>query len=201
MKLKVPFYNQTTPLNCGPIALKMVLSYFGSDFSEEILESKTGIKEGKGISTIQIAIAAASLGYKADFYSKYILFNEDNLRFDFYKKYSEMDLIQSKKLVAKAKGLSVNINESSLPLDELLGFITQNSVPIILIDWNIVINKKDKGYQGHFVPVVGYDEKYVYIHNHGFDNPQEFLPVPRGLFDEARKADGTDEDIVVIRKR
>jgi len=29
MKLDVPFFKQTTALNCGPVALQMVLSYFG----------------------------------------------------------------------------------------------------------------------------------------------------------------------------
>ena len=62
MKLNVPFYKQTTKLNCGPAALRMVLAYFDKDYSLKFLEEKSQIKEGKGVFKIQIAIAAARLG-------------------------------------------------------------------------------------------------------------------------------------------
>ena len=104
MKLKIPFFRQTTKLNCGPIALKMVLAYFGNDVGIEVLEERTGIKEGKGISTIQIATASASLGYKSDFYSKHILFNEENLKHEFYQNYADNDLIEQE-WVNKAKAI------------------------------------------------------------------------------------------------
>ncbi|HKL24198.1 MAG TPA: peptidase C39 family protein [Candidatus Nanoarchaeia archaeon] len=201
MKLDVPFYKQTTPLNCGPIALKMVLSYFGNNKSSDILEEKTGIKEGKGISTIQIATAAASLGYKTDFYSKHVLFNEENLKHGFYQKYSDMDLEQSKKWVKEAKEKGANVQEKKLSLEEILEFLTKDSVPIILLDWNNVKPKEERGYQGHFVPIVGYDKDNVYIHNHGFEDTQKFMPLKKETFDKARKAEGTDEDIMVIYRK
>lgn len=72
MRLEIPFFKQTNEVNCGPIALKMVLAYFGNDEGVDVLEARTGIKEGKGIYTIQIATAAASSGYKTCFYSKHI---------------------------------------------------------------------------------------------------------------------------------
>ncbi|MBU0466707.1 MAG: peptidase C39 family protein [Nanoarchaeota archaeon] len=31
MKLQVPFFKQTTPYNCGPMALRMALAYLGND--------------------------------------------------------------------------------------------------------------------------------------------------------------------------
>lgn len=72
-------------------------------------------------------------------------------------------------------------------------------MPIVLLDWN-KITKKANTYHGHFVPVVGYDEKFIYVHNHGLNNPQSFLQIEKKLFDEARKAQGTDEDILIIYK-
>jgi len=112
-----------------------------------------------------------------------------------------MDLEQSKKLVEDAKAAGVNIQERILSLEELLGFVTKDSILIILLDWNIVKTRKEKGYQGHFVPVVGFDEQNVYIHNHGLNDTQEFMPVPKNIFDKARKADGTDEDIVIVYRK
>ncbi len=198
MKLEIPFFKQTSPLNCGPIALKMVLAYLGKDEEVNVLEARTGIKEGKGISTIQIATAAASSGFKTYFYSKYILFNEENLKHEFYQKYNDMDLEQSRGWVEDAKSVGVNIQERTQSLEELLGFVKKDSVPIILLDWNIVKARKEKGYQGHFVPIVGYDEQNVYVHNHGLSGTQKFLSIPKHIFDEARKAEGTDEDIIVV---
>lgn len=200
MKLEVPFYKQTSELNCGPTALKMVLEYLGKKEKIETLEERTDIKEGMGISTIQIATAAATSGFSCDFYSKHILFNEENLKHNFYQNYSDMDLSQSKEWIEEAKNSGVKIQETTLSLKELLNFVTNNSIPIVLLDWNKVMEREEKGYQGHFVPIVGYDEKNVYIHNHGLGDTKAFMPISRNIFEEGRKAEGTDEDIVVIYK-
>ena len=200
MKLRVPFYKQTTDLNCGPSALKMVLAYFGKNIDIKILEEKIGIKEGKGISTIQIATASSLLGFKTEFYSKYISFNPENLKLDFYKKYSDSDIQKSKKLVKNAKSAGVKIYEKTLPLEKILKFVTKNSIPIVLLDWNIITNGKESGYHGHFVPIVGYDEKEVYVHNHGLKDTKKFMMINKRIFDKARIAKGTDEDFLVIYK-
>jgi len=85
MKLQIPFYLQTTPLNCGPVALKMVLEFLNKKYSIEELEQATGLEKGKAISTIKLAITAARLGFKAKFFSKSIYFNKENLKLDYYK--------------------------------------------------------------------------------------------------------------------
>lgn len=202
MKLNVPFYKQTTALNCGPTALKMVLAYFGEDLDINLLEKRIGIKKGKGIYTIQIATAAASLGFKTDFYSKCLLLNEENLKLDFYKKYAEnIDLEESKKWIEDAKKAGVNLEEKTLTLEELLSKVSKASVPIVLLDWNVVKGKEEKGYQGHFVPIVGYDKTNVYLHNHGLNETQKFMSVTKEIFEKARKAKGTDEDVLIVYRK
>ena len=127
--------------------------------------------------------------------------NEENFKLDFYKKYAEDGLLeQSKRLVEDARKAGVHIQERKLSLEKLLSKVTKDSIPIILLDWNIVMNRKEKGYRGHFVPIVGYDNEKVYIHNPGLNDTKEFMPVPKNIFDEARKAEGTDEDIIIIHK-
>jgi hypothetical protein len=59
------------------------LTCVNKDPGLEILEQRTGIKEGKGISTIQIATAAALSGYQTNFLSKNVYFNEENLKIEF----------------------------------------------------------------------------------------------------------------------
>jgi uncharacterized protein YvpB len=200
MKIRVPFYKQTNPLNCGPSALKMVLAYFGKNIDIKILEEKTGIKEGKGISTIQIAIASSSLDFKTELYSKHLSFNPENLKLDFYKKYTDSDIQNSEKLIKDAKYVGVKLYEKTLSIKEILKFLTKNTVPIILLDWNLVTNREKEGYQGHFVPIAGYDEKNVYVHNPGSKDTGKFFMINKRIFDRARKANGTDEDLLVIYK-
>ncbi len=100
-----------------------------------------------------------------------------------------------------AQKAGVKLEERGVDLEELLGKIGNNSLPIILLDWNVVKEERDKGYKGHFVPVVGYDEESIYVHNHGLNNPTPFLPIKRDIFEEARKAKGTDEDIIIVHNK
>lgn len=202
MKINVPFYKQTTNLDCGPVALKMVFDYFGKDFSIEKISKLVGLKEGKGISTIELAIAAANLGFSTRIISKSISFNKENLKLDFYRKYIDKNLIKNyKKLLRKAEELGVIIEEKTIVLNELVSAVREDSILIMLLDWNVVIGKTGKGYQGHFAPVVGYDDENVYVHNHGFQDTQAFFKIKKEIFDKARKAKGTDEDIVIIYRK
>lgn len=200
MKLNVPFYKQTTTLNCGPAALRIVLAYIDKDPGIEILEQKTELKEGKGIMTIQIATAAALLGHPTKFFSKHIEFNPENKKLEFYKKYTT-ETQQSDSAVKNARRAGVQIEKRTLSLKEILAAITEDSVPIILLDWNVISPKEGRTYQGHFVPVVGYDENNIYVHNHGLVETQAYFPIPKDIFEKARKARGTDEDITIISKK
>ncbi len=110
-----------------------------------------------------------------------------------------MDLEQSKGLVQIAKKAGVRIEERLFSLEELLCHLTEDSIPTVLIDWNVV--KERRGYQGHFVPLVGYDEKNVYVHNHGLEDTKPFFSIDKTKFDKARKAQGADEDIVIVYRK
>ena len=201
MKLKVPFYKQTTPLNCGPTALKMVLEYLGEKFSIEELEKRTGIKEGKAISTLNLAIAVAELGFPLRLLSKYGEINEQLMNLDFYKKLAEENYVEeSKKQLQILKQKGYTLEEKIIKLSELLSYVTENSIPVVILDWNVLFPRYG-GYNGHFVPVVGCDEENVYIHNQGMAETQEFMPIKKQLFDKARKSEGTDEDILIIYRK
>lgn len=199
MNLKVPFYKQSTSLNCGPTVLRMVLAYFDKDYGIKFLEEKVNRFKRKGVSTIKLAIASIRLGFKTEFFSKHILFNEENLKLDFYKEYNDINQEESKKLLEEAKNIGINIQKKSLTLKKLLSKITEDSVPIVLVDWNILL--KEKGYHGHFVPVVGYDRKCIYIHNSRAEDFKGFMSIKKEIFDKMRKAKGTDEDIIVIYRK
>jgi hypothetical protein len=200
MKLEIPFYKQESDTDCGIVALKMVLNYFKEIVDNKTLEELIEKKENKGILTIQIAVAAATLGFKTEFFSKEVNFNEENLKQDFYKKYSDENLLEkSKELLKRAREKGVRVYEKTLDLEEILKVMDNRSVVIVLVDWNVVKGKE--GYQGHFVPLVGYKDDCVIIHDPGKDNPQPFLKLSKELFDKARKSKGTDEDIIIIYRK
>ncbi|HSU72699.1 MAG TPA: peptidase C39 family protein [Candidatus Binatia bacterium] len=199
MKLDVPFYQQTTNLNCGPTALKMALEFLGKTFEIEHISASCGIKEGKGVSSVRLALGAAKLGFRATFLSKTLFFDPSHQQLAFYQNYSDMDVQESKRLVEEAKSAGARLEERTISLTELLTHVTPTSIPVVLLDWNKVTNTP-KGYLGHFVPVVGYDDEFVLVHNQGFTNPTSFLRIPRAVFDDARKAQGTDEDVLIVSR-
>lgn len=86
-------------------------------------------------------------------------------------------------------------------MEKILSKTSENCIPIILLDWNIVRNKREKSYQGHFVPIVGYGPRNIYVHNHGLKNPRAFRSIPKKTFEKARKSQGTDEDILFVYRK
>ena len=200
MKLYVPFYQQDFKNSCGIFALKMVLNYFGKNIKTQDITDKIEAENGKGISTWQLAIGAAKYKFIVKIYSAVEKFDEKLLTINFYKKslpnnyFTKLNQWEN-----KAKNLGVKRIIKHLTLNEILYFVSNKKVPIILLNWNIIKGKK--GFQGHFVPLIGYDKNNVYIHSQGLNNPKKFMKIPRDLFDIARKSKGTEEDILLISNK
>ncbi len=200
MKLKVPFYRQNRKMNCGPAALKIALSYLGKNHSMNKLGELVKAKESKAVSTIQLAIATQHLGFRTEFYSKVIGLNPENLKLEFYKKQSDMKKkSQFDELFQTAKKEGVEIFKKTIPLEEIIRNIKEDRIMIILLDWNIVRGKE--GYNGHFVPIVGHSKNNIYVHNQGFHNTKAYFSIEKTIFEKARKAKGTDEDILIIYRK
>ena len=202
MKLRVPFYKQESKNDCGPTALQMILEYFKEQHSREELINLVDSDKSGVTWTLGLARAVAELGFKTEFYTICLGFNPKNYELEYYQKESDGASSSQQKLERlrkEAHKLGVKIEERSLSLEELLSKVSKNCIPIILLDWSKIKGTPD--FIGHFVPIVGYDEKNVYVHNQGFHNTSAFLSINRKLFEEARKAKGTDEDIVYIHRK
>ena len=198
MRLDIPFFEQTSKTNCGPTVLRMINSYFGEDCSIECIERIIDFKEGNSVSTIELAYASRLLGYRTKFFSNKISFNEDNLNLEFYKRNPGLNKCDLKNIVETAVWAGVFVQEKSINLFEILDFVGVNSVPIVLLDWNVVLGIKGKGYQGHFVPIVGYTKKHILVHNCKLNYSESYMKIPMACFEKSRKAQGTDEDLVVM---
>lgn len=192
MKLELPFFKSRTDEDCGPLALKMVLAYFGKDVSfEEIAEKERRLDSGM-VWSLGIAIAAKELGHEVEFYSSENFSFDDNI--DFYEKYADdcaMIVLEGLKRDADKLG----ILKGNLSFKELLSNVTEDSVPIVLINWFVLAGKD--GFSGHFVPVTGYDDEFVYIHNPGLASPMAHMPVRREIFRKAWESKGTDKDCII----
>ena len=64
-------------------------------------------------------------------------------------------------------------------------------------DNNVISGKKGQ-YQGHFVAITGFDDKYVCYHESGPNHPEPNKRVLKETFIEAWNANGTDNDVVIV---
>ncbi len=202
MKLRIPFYRQESKNDCGPTALQMVLEYLGEiHLRKDLIDLVDSDKSG-AVWTLGLAKAAAELGFKTEFYTTCLGLNPKNYELVYYQKETDGTASSKQKLErleAEAHSLGVYMEERSLTLKEILSKTSKDCIPIILLDWSKI--KGTQNFIGHFVPIVGYDEKKVYVHNQGFHNPGTFIPIDVELFNKARKSKGTDEDIVYIHRK
>ena len=200
MRIRIPLAKQRGRPNCGPACLWMILSYFDDKISLPDLEKEIGYKEGKGTSSIKLAVAAKRRGYEVKLLTTSIEPNKNNLKMDYYKTYMDEDAAGLSKLIEEARKLNIKMIEKSLGLKELCSLITKSSIPIVLLDWNIIRKQSQNGFMGHYVDLIGYDQRFVYVNNAAGRKGMRMQAIRRNIFNKARKATGTDEDIILIIK-
>jgi hypothetical protein len=198
MKLDVPFFTNQAH-DCGPVCLQMALAYFGKQYPWEELRQQSNSYAGGHTLTIGLAKAAAKLGFHAEFYTTSLAFDPTHTHLPFYQQAGTAHMENQSALVAAAKEHGAELHEQHLQLKELLAKITPDCIAIVLIDWSKIQDRPS--YQGHFLVLVGYDEEFIYFHQPGPKDPEPFFKLTHDIFDNARRAAGTDEDIVFIRKK
>lgn len=200
MFFNIPFYIQGVN-ECGPVTLQMVLEFLGEKHDKEEIKQLIDSFSTGATMTIGLANAAAKLGFKTEFFSACLGFNPDHIALEYYKQLtdgakSEEEIVNLLREECAKNG--VIMKEESLTLNEITEKISEKCAAFILLDWGKV--RKTESYIGHFVPIVGFDENNVYIHQPGSPATAN-QPLPRELFEIARKAKGTDEDIVFIHRK
>jgi len=199
MKIKVPFYKSSKDTDCGPLALKMALAYLGKKYSfknisKEEKQINTGLVWSAGI-----VKASVHFGFPTKFFSK-TNFNPEEKDIDYYKKYShDKAKIVLRQLIDEIRKKGIEIQERDMLLEELLSYVSKDSIPIVLINWCVISGKE--GFNGHFLPITGYDKINVYVHNPGITSAQAYLPIKRDIFVKAWESKGTDKDTIVIYRK
>lgn len=199
MKLKVPFYKSEKDTDCGPLSLKMSLEYLGKVYSfEQISKEERQIDTGL-VWSAGIARASKQFGFLTKFIST-SNFSHEESDIEYYKKYSNNTAkIVLKEIFDEIRKVGVEIQERNMLLDELLSYVSSNSIPIVLVNWNAIVGKE--GFSGHFFPITGYDEENVYVHNPGIVSAMPYLPIKRSLFLHAWESKGTDKDTIIIFRK
>ncbi|MFX1450087.1 MAG: peptidase C39 family protein [Promethearchaeota archaeon] len=202
IRFKIPFYEQGYN-DCGPICLKMVLEYLGENYSLSELKNLVESDSTGTTWAIGLVKAAASLGFKVDFYTTYLGVNIQNYNLMYYitqtDGYQESKSKVEKMIEIISKNPRVKLIEQSLSLDEIFKKINRDCVVISEINWCSAVGKN--GYIGHFVVIVGHDKKNVYIHQILPGDAQPYFPIKRKVFNKARNQLGTDQNLIFIYRK
>jgi hypothetical protein len=180
----------------------MVLEFLGERHDKESIKSLVESDSTGNTWSIGLAKAAGELGFKTEFYSKKLGFNAEHFSLDYYQKLTDgaaATQLKSEHLHKRCKELGVTTIEGTFTLAELLSRISIDCTAIGLFDWNRIDGCE--GYKGHFMPIVGYEDGAVLVHQPGPSDPTPYLPLPQEVFELARKAPGTDEDLIFIHRK
>lgn len=206
MILDVPFYeNKLEGNQCMQASMKSALKHFlNKELSLQELDKLTGRKEGFWTWTSQIVIVLYDLGLDIKYYSKTdlepFLEGEPFIRKHFGKdadkilKFTDLPVVMES--IKKLKKYCI-FEKKKLSFEDVENQIKQQRVPLMLIDWNKIAGMQDS-FQGHFVVVTGFDDKNVFYHESGPQNPKPNKQVQKSAFIDAWNANGTDNDVVIV---
>ena len=206
MILDVPFYENDGDGNqCLQVAGKCIIKYFlDKEYSLEELDGLTGRKMNHWTCTSQIASVLHDVGLRVKFYSKEPL--EPFLDGEkFYREHYGKDAEKILKfidvpIVTKSIENLLNYNifeKKKVSISLIEKYISEGSVPLVLIDNNKIAGKEDF-YQGYAVVITGFDDGHIYHHDSGPSNPAPNKKVDKKLFIDAMDANGTDNDCIIV---
>jgi len=209
MRLDIPFYPNTEDGNqCFQVAMQVVLKHFSNkEYSLSELDELTQRKPGKWTWTPQIVPVLHDLGLDIRFFSATSLepylegkpfihrhFGKDA---EVMLKYTDVDILVN----SIKKLLRYDLFEKrKLTFEEIEQHIIQGHVPLVIIDFNKLVEREGP-YQGHFVVITGFDDEFVYYHESGPHNPTPNRKVPKQNFINGLNANGTDNDVVIVLGR
>lgn len=177
MKLAIPFYSNTPDdTHCFQACLKMALKYFlpNRDFSWRELDKMSAKKKNLWTWPIAAILNLKKLGFDIivieNFnYERFANEGEDYLIEKYGKEVAEAqikhsDIAQERKFARKLIK-EFKLIERPAKFTEIKKLISQGYIIICNVNSRILNNKK--GYSGHFVVIVGIQDKKIIFHDPG----------------------------------
>jgi len=195
----------------------MVLKYFGKNEKGQLSGHFLALGLKTSIWTIDLAYLLTRFGVGMRMSTLTLGVDKNYADVDFYSHLNEDDL-RVNKMFREAQLAGVTVVQEGVTMDTITRHLESKRVIIILIDWkklgclhcsprrrsifrNVVEEKGNRGYQGHFICLTGFDKgrNLIYFSNPAADHPVCICDAED--LDRARKSYGTDEDIIFVEDR
>jgi len=196
------YHNLKDDFHCFQACLKMVLDYFGENYSFKRLDKITGFKKDKLTWSTKGLLYLSQNGYDIidvcnfDF-KRFAREGEKYLKWyyspDAYKYQNEYsNFISEQKLIKKALDSKIKlVNKKNINIK-----LETKKYPdyAIIVSVNNFILNKEKGYDSHLVVVTKISSNYVFLNDPGL--PARKRKVPLKLFNKA-----LNDEFILIKKK
>lgn len=215
----LPHDRQAFHWDCGISCLRMVLKYFGKNEKGQLSGHFLALGLKTSIWTIDLAYLLTRFGVGMRMSTLTLGVDKNYAGVDFYSGHLNEDDLRVNKMFREAQSAGVTVVQEGVTMETITRHLESRRVILILIDWkklgclhcsprrrsifrnNYAEEKGNRGYQGHFICLTGFDKERNLIY---FSNPAADLPVcvcNAEDLDRARKSYGTDEDIIFVDDR
>lgn len=211
VKYKVPFFGNTKDgIHCYQASIKMLAKYFWPErnYSWKELEKITGMEPGLWTWSVMGIKWLYDQGLDVIFidpfnYGKFIEEGGDYLINQFGEEVGEAQIKNSnidKERVTAKKLLGKLPIEKRIPtIQDVKQYLDEGY--LLRVNVNSKALKGKKGYTGHSIIVIGYDENNIFVHDPGLP-PREDLPVSWETFEKAwAYPDDLAKDLLALKKR
>lgn len=175
MKLNVPLLKQTTSKTCGNTCLRMVLSYYGHEISEETILKKISKDQKGGTWLTEIAWFAKTLGLKPTCFA-YNLYLTNPSKDKFLTPRALTSKLEKQRNNLKDKWFAGLIKSTikavcsgvpyiiKKPDKELFKGYLRQSVPVILsVNYTSLYDKQGDPFKGHDIVLNGFEKDYFWF--------------------------------------
>ncbi|ESN98538.1 hypothetical protein HELRODRAFT_185838 [Helobdella robusta] len=211
-RIKIHHVRQHSNWDCGLACVQMILKTYDKNI-DNFKSVCVRLNLKTSIWTIDLAYILQYYHIAHKFMTITLGVDEAYSKKSFYKDNYDEDSARVEAMFNNAGEAGVNITECSVGMDEIVKHLKSNRPIIVLIDWNIVkwtsslplkcqcfgnVMKKVTSYQGHYILLNGYNEKKKSIYYHNPEKSDVVHNIRLDVLEKARKAHGTDEDIIFI---
>ncbi|KAI9255268.1 Guanylyl cyclase [Phascolomyces articulosus] len=213
----IPHIMQHYDWDCGLACIAMMLKGLGIESNIEQLAEEIGLTS---IWTIDLAFLLRKYEFDFTFYTSVFGTREEYKDVKFYEATFDEDQKRVNKLFASAKSCSVHIVRMKLPMKDFKRFLFNRQFAIIVLvnarllrcerceagrgcmasvcgQFFYKISNDD--YIGHYVILIGYDPTQDIFIYRDPANVNDYCTITMEDFDQARQAEGTDHDCIVVK--